>query len=164
MKTLTLLVSLVAIITANAEPRYVTLTDSQSLTIGAYEVAELVSFPVASISTGGSRTIAVIKDGINFQYTIINNNPGGSTGKPFDPLVVTGPAKIVSEYLCTFKILPESFDPTRTVIVAPGTNTTQVQLECSTNLVNWFTATNGVYGPLPEAKFFRIKLAPVPAP
>lgn len=63
--------------------------------------------------------------------------------------------------LCTVRVSPEAFPPDRAVLVAPGTNQTRVTLECSTNLLNWFTATNGIYGPLPEAKFFRIKTEPV---
>ena len=30
-------------------------------------------------------------------------------------------------------------------------------MECSTNLVHWVPATNGIYGSPTEAKFFRLK-------
>ena len=40
-----------------------------------------------------------------------------------------------------------------------NTNQFNIALECSTNLVNWSSATNGAYGgSLTEAKFFRIKV------
>src|SRR4051812_33016413 len=46
----------------------------------------------------------------------------------------------------TLEIAPSAFPPGKTLIIPPGTNTVQVALECSTNLVQWIPATNGVYG------------------
>ena len=133
--------------------------------IGPYETAELLAYSVGGYSSGG---LFVIKDGITNHF--IGANAGGSPATV--PLVVAGPATfrmVVRQDgnsftdpdptgLCTFRVSPEPFPPDRTVIVPPGTNQTQITLECSTNLVHWFAANNGVYGPLPEAKFFRIKL------
>lgn len=81
------------------------------------------------------------------------------------PLVVRGPAKLTliparasGHSMATFRITPERVDPTKTVIVYPGTNNAvQVTLLCSTNLTDWFPATNGIYSGL-VAKFFRIGL------
>jgi hypothetical protein len=56
----------------------------------------------------------------------------------------------------TFKITPEAFPPDKTFIIAEGTQGATVTLECSTNLLNWTTATNGFYTGTNGAKFFRI--------
>ena len=172
MKTILILLSLT--FTGFVRAGLVTLTaqshngtnDIAALTIGPYEVAELVSFPRAfnhyNDSTSGY--LQVFKDGRTFiQYPYAWT---GSTG-PQDPLIVVGPATIQligannGSAFCTIRVTPESFPPDRTILVPPGTNQARVTLECSTNLVHWSVATNGVYGPLPEAKFFRIKLGPV---
>lgn len=46
-------------------------------------------------------------------------------------------------------------------VLSSGTNQVFVTLESSTNLVNWSTATNGVYGSPDEARFFRIHMEEV---
>ena len=131
------------------------------LSIGSYEIAELISFPYGDFSG----RLLILKDGRTLQYPAASFSP---ITRPLDSLVVAGPAKIRLEsfestrpVLCTFRISPEAFAPDRTILMPPGTNQARITLECSTNLVQWFAATNGVYGPLPEAKFFRIKLEPV---
>jgi len=89
------------------------------------------------------------------------------------PLIMTGPATIVFQDMAlnrspenlaflTFELTPLSFPPDKTLIVLPGTNGANVTLECSTNLVDWSTATNGVYNNLPSAKFFGIKAERLP--
>lgn len=137
------------------------------LSIGSYETAELISYPPHP-SADANGIISVIKDGITFTFDN-SFHPRPSPTK--DPLIIAGPATIrltstsLPAYpaICTFRVTPEPFPPDRTVIALPGTNQTTVTLECSTNLVDWAVATNGVYGPMPQAKFFRIKLA-TPAP
>ena len=59
--------------------------------------------------------------------------------------------------LVTFELLPQAFPPDRTLLLPQGSNTVAVALECSTNLVNWQTASNGLYGTPDAAKFFRIR-------
>ena len=143
------------LVTLNTEAKNGT-NGSAELSIGPYEVAELLSFPY-SINIASSY-LYVVKDGVTNTYSVI----WGGSAPPFDPLVVAGPATIrlssTRSGLATFRISPEPFPPDRTVIALPGTNQTTVALECSTNLVDWAAATNGIYGPMPEAKFFRIKL------
>lgn len=131
------------------------------LTVGPYELAEVISFPTwmnAGIS------LEVHKDGKKATHRVADNNSLSS----FDPVVIAGPATIRlvappfgGTGMCTVRLSPEAFPPDRTILIPPGTNQARITLECSTNLVQWFAATNGVYGPLPEAKFFRIKLEPV---
>ena len=60
--------------------------------------------------------------------------------------------------MLTVKIIPETYDVNKTVILPPTTNQVQVTMESSTNLVTWVTATNGIYGSPDSARFFRIKL------
>jgi hypothetical protein len=86
---------------------------------------------------------------------------------PPRPISMAGPAMVTlnsnfadrgaEPAFVTFEITPQSFPPGQTLIVPPGTNQVLVTLECSTNLVNWLSATNGVYGSPTEAKFFRIR-------
>ena len=177
MKTLLSISALFVAFSAWADPRYVTLTAQfpsnaptvTSFTLGANEVAELASFP----------------DEINRSWTVIFIKPGGDSAIDYQvnsvdqvawnisrPLVVAGPVTIGIRFdpvevgnndgraqaLCTFRVLPGSTSPQGTAVVAPGPGQTPVSLECSTDLVSWLAATNGVYGPLPEAKFFRIRL------
>lgn len=135
---------------------------TEELSIGPYEIAEVISFPH---SINHVNRLYIIKDGKTFSYNFLQNNQP----EPFDPLTIAGPAtfRLVAVIpngvaLCTIRVSPEAFQPDRTILLPPGTNQARVTLECSTNLVQWFAATNGVYGPLPEAKFFRIKLEPLP--
>jgi hypothetical protein len=141
------------------------VTGVAELPIGPFGVAELLSL-TPTLGCGIAR-LEIIKDGATATY---GGYASGQT--PFTPLVVAGPAILrltISKNFgcgssnpdvvtCTFRTSPEAFPPDRTMIVLPGTNQTSVTLECSTNLIDWTSATNGVYGPMPEAKFFRINL------
>ena len=164
MKPTFLLLLLLAVLAIDARAEFVTLTAEAiggsngvaELSIRPYEAVELVS------SQGPyNMGLTVLKDSKSIPCPI--------TPQPY-PVIVAGPATFrVTAYtnlnggnngpcFFTFRITPGAFPPDRTVIVLPGTNQTSVTLECSTNLVNWASATTGVYGPMPEAKFFRIKL------
>jgi len=170
----TLIILLLVTLAGFARAGVVTLTaqfndgtnNVAELSIGPYEIAEVMSFP-QSINGSPSSYLYVIKDGKAFTYW----TPAISSQGPasFDPFVVAGPATLRlrapnsgSQAFCTIRVTPEAFPPDRSILVPPGTNQARITLECSTNLVQWFAATNGIYGPLPEAKFFRIKLEPVP--
>jgi len=130
--------------------------------IESYEVAEVVSFPTAM---NVNSSLDVIKDG---RTAILQ--PWSVPNQGFDPLVVAGPVTIRLRVaadnragLCTVKITPEAYPPDKSILVAPGAGGAAITLECSTNLVNWMAATNGVYTNLPAAKFFRIKEERIPA-
>ena len=76
------------------------------------------------------------------------------------PLIIAGPATLElrgSAGIATFRLTPESYPPDQAVLVAPGAGGAAITLECSTNLVAWQTATNGIYTNQPAAKFFRIR-------
>jgi len=168
----TILILLTFALTQISHAALVTLTaqatstnwSTNEITIGSYEAAELVSFPYSSAVFGW---LNIIKDGRTNFYRPLNVS--GSTAAPFDPLLFTGPATIrlissnfETPSMATFRITPEAYPPDKAIIALPGTNQTSITLECSTNLLQWFPATNGLYGPMPEAKFFRIKLERLP--
>lgn len=145
------------VVTLTAGSTNSTTLTTNSLVLGPHEVAELIAYPFEFSS---SANLYAVKDGLPVRYAQPRNVNGGLGY--LDPFIVAGPAVIqfisVSPVLCTFRVTPEPFPPDRTIIVSPGTNRTEVTLECSTNLVQWSAATNGIYGPMPEAKFFRIKV------
>lgn len=163
----------------NADARFVTLIVTASsatseVQVATGEVAELrgySGFMPFSRDTTSPYALTVTKDRVDLDLLIpplrgSDSNPGIVLPQH----VIAGPARIriiklfsdTSTHYCTFNITPEAFPPDRTILVPPGTNLARITLECSTNLVHWASATNGVYGPLPEAKFFRIKMEPVP--
>jgi len=170
MKTLIIALLLVTL-TGFASAGVVTLTAQSrdgtngvaELSIGPYELAEVISFP-RSVNGGYQSRLEIRKDGVSFWH-FVEPLRTDAPAVDFDPVVVAGPATLRlvagSIGMCTVRVSPEAFPPDRSILLAPGTNQARITLECSTNLVQWFPATNGVYGPLPEAKFFRIKLEPL---
>jgi hypothetical protein len=81
---------------------------------------------------------------------------------------MVGPAKVElitsgSPVFVTLKIEPESFPPDKTIVIPQGGGA-NIALECSTNLIDWVTASPGVYTNQPANKFFRIRAEKVPAP
>lgn len=133
---------------------------TNSVTIPAGEAARVVSaHPVQWTFYSGqaSPTIAtyatLFKDGGQFEV--------------FKDDVVEGPATIQiwaalaqnqnPAVWMTLERLPQAFPPDRTLLLPQGSNSVAVALECSTNLVHWSTATNGIYGTPDAAKFFRIR-------
>lgn len=167
MKTSTsalVLLSLVLLTPALGHARVVTITatarngtnEVAEISIGPYEVAELVSY----VST--SSQLIIFKDGGTnfFGLDAITSTPLLTIAGPatFRLNAVPDPRQVYYTSFATFRILPEAFPPDRTLMALPGTNQTSITLECSTNLVDWTATTNGIYGPMPEAKFFRIKL------
>lgn len=80
--------------------------------------------------------------------------------------VIAGPAVFTmrsydcDDALLTLEWLPLAVDPGKTLIVPQGSNAVAVAMQWSTNLVHWSDATNGVYGTVDAAKFFRVKATP----
>lgn len=134
---------------------------TNSFSIGPFEVAELLSFPADATPNGGVAWLDVIKDGKTLSLVTLASR---GIQYPLTPVIVAGPATFslrsanAEGNFATFKITPEAFPPDRTLIVPPSTNQSRVTLECSTNLLQWTSATNGLYGPSEGAKFFRIKM------
>jgi hypothetical protein len=136
--------------------RYVTITvsngSSNQVSIAEGETAEVVS--LGGVASGSFNSASFVKDGIVFNSLVT---------PPSNFVVVKGPVtfRLVSQdgnAHLTLKVMPESFPPDKTLILPPGTNQVSITLESSTNLVNWASATNGVYGSPDEARFFRIHL------
>ena len=133
---------------------------SNTVAIPAGEAARVVTLHPVQWSSGtvgptiaGSSNFRLFKDDGDFNL--------------FKDDVIEGPATIQlwaalaqgqNPYvLLTLERLPQSFPPDRTLVLPQGSNSVAVALECSTNLVNWQTATNGLYGTPDAAKFFRIR-------
>lgn len=158
-------ISNAAVVTLTAESSNGT-NGMSDLSIGPYEVAELVSFPAR---VNDQNEVLILKDGKTFGH-VVRLSP--NTPQYFDPVIVAGPATIrlitampapdsgPFKAFCTLRITPEAYPPDQALLLPPGTNQAVVSLEASTNLVQWSATTNGVYGPLPVAMFFRIKLEP----
>lgn len=162
----------------NVENGFVTLTVSgiyasnrhSSFDISSSQMAELISFPFA-LNWQNSiyySFIRVTKDGRAFDYTRVSNSI-----TQLDPLIVSGPATVELRYdhpvataprgLCTFRVSPSSLaDFKDTIIVPAGGNGAVISLQCSTNLIDWATATNGAYAGQPQNKFFRIRVDQIP--
>jgi len=165
MKTnlLAVLTVLVAIAGGAQSERYVTIIagpgSGATATTNQVSVAETETAQVVDFITvpNGSQKFVVVKDGVTFDKP-------GQVGPPPTPSFVKGPAQIIltagygQRAMLTLRLLPDSYDVNKTVILPPGTNQVFVSLETSTNLVNWTTATNGVYGSPDYARFFRVKM------
>ena len=140
---------------------HITLT-TNALNVASGEVAELVGIrdasPKVDIILGG---IVYPMYSMSGQYVNINNalmcafSDKQSTKCAITP--IAGPASILAPGT-TWKITPEAFSPERAVMVLPGSAGAVVTLQASTDLQTWTEATNGVYGGLSTAKFFRIFL------
>lgn len=129
------------------DPNLGAYIQTNSFVLRAYEIAELVSSANAS-----------------FQVTTpegrFNGTPTQNAGH-YGPLVLLGPATIAMtsyEGYALFKITPSYYPFEKASLVMPGPGGAEVTMECSTDLVNWVTATNGTYTNMPAAKFFRINL------
>lgn len=137
--------------------RFVTLMPDagegeKKLDIPANQVARLVS--VLQRSGGYSFE----KDGLVFATT--SYTPDAKT----DPVIVAGPAKWIATYpqAVTLEFLPNAADPQSTVILPPGSGGGNIQLQLTTNLVDWKIAAPGSYTNLSAATFFRISLERLP--
>jgi hypothetical protein len=133
------------------------------------QIGEYESFKVVSASHASNLAPAAyfLKDGKKIDIPL-------PSYAGFVPLVdLTGPAIVRLEStggaLTTFngadwltlEIQPQVFDANKSITLAPGAGAA-ITLESSTNLVNWSSATNGVYTNVPSAMFFRIKAERLP--
>jgi hypothetical protein len=132
--------------------------------IQSYESAELL-YLQGNASSGS--VVDFIKDDVVFSLDFYSMNNSGWIQRK--PVAIAGPAVVrlrtttaMQQSFCTLKISPASFPPSQTLIIPPGTNQVSISLECSTNLLSWLPATNGLYSDTNSAKFFRIKAQPMP--
>ena len=176
MKTTFILLFLATTISAQT-CRIVTLTLSGTNQSTQIEVQDYESFRVVSAfdphaPAAGTFSLEVSKPGWSYQFLDVDlqgsTDYANRTVHPSRPIAFSGPATVklhsgfpdrstIYPAYVTIEVTPQSFPPGQTLIVPPGTNQVLVTLECSTNLVNWVSATNGIYGSPTEAKFFRIR-------
>lgn len=171
MKTTLFLVLTFLLQTTNllAQARTVTLmvsgTNSATLELDDFESCKFIcakNYPLLAV-TKNSQTVNYNSDELTGRFA--NSINQGLSYYPPIAIQVAGPAtltvmngSIYEPTMATFEIQPTSFPPDKTLILPPRTNQVYVGLESSTNLVNWSTATNGVYGSPDQARFFRIKM------
>ncbi|MEI2724292.1 MAG: hypothetical protein V9H26_12370 [Verrucomicrobiota bacterium] len=153
------------------EVRYETATGTNSVQIADFETGELIS--VLTTNSGDYSPfpayVLVNKDNFTFKlrasasqsfqnssYSLAMAGSGDTVRGT--AMFFINPAYAYSAQGFTIKITPVSFPPNQTLIVPSGTNQVQVSLESSTNLVNWATTTNGVYGSPDAAYFFRMRM------
>ena len=160
---LLLLVALLGTTSATAdEARYVTVVAGPGET-SVFEVTDsttiqLVSLLPSAQASGGYidyRAEVRITKG-KFRSWLL---PGAIIQGPFT-LTLKGTETPISA-ACTLRLIPEVFPPDKTVVIPPGQGA-QITLQCSSNLVDWVTATNGIYTTAPSMKFFRIHSEKVP--
>jgi hypothetical protein len=172
---LTLLI--LATLKAPGSDRYLTLTaiggTTNSFEIADGEIAELVSFP-ATFNYGLGRSVQVYRSGKRI-VEIQAPSPGQSGNSfPQNPVIVAGPARLelyagphrslpqigvpLVTAICSFRIFSDRYHPPGTMVIPPGAGGGVIKLECSSNLITWDTATNGVYAGHSTAKFFHLAL------
>ena len=150
-------------------PRYELLRATNRITafhIEGYEIAELVSsqgYPIDLLSVESPALNA--KFGLS---TPPNFQNAGSTPPIPPPVVILGPATVSlvaggssTAAFALFKITPGYYPIDKAAMVAPGPGGAVVELQCSADLVNWTTVTNGVWTNQPSAKFFRVHLTTI---
>lgn len=138
-----------------------------ALTLNQNQSARLTSFM-------DNQTVNLYVEGTNYSLGVISWNllPNASD---YTPVEVRGPATIGlraelsvepevhhPSAMATFEITPQPFSPDKTITVPAGPGGAAITMECSTDLVNWTAATNGVYTNLLTARFFRIRAERVP--
>lgn len=147
-------------LSAQAEPRYLTVTTNTVITLAPGEALQAVS----GYGGGITLTLADGKTAPFWQFAGIGGNPASEPARNLP--VVTGPMKITfwftsnTDYgqYSTVRLLPNFVDPGKTLTVAPTTNAVTVHLESSTNLVDWSVAASVTLTNVPTATFYRARL------
>jgi hypothetical protein len=159
-----------------SEGRFLTImmttNTTNQITIESYETVKVHTYydPPGLFSR-----LRILKDDGNL---IVFPGYVASAYQPVSPsfgtsLVVAGPATLIFENLAaprqlmspailTLEITPDAYPPDKAITLGPGPGGAAISLETSTNLLNWTSATNGVYTNLNDATFFRIRAAKVP--
>jgi len=155
---------------ATAEPRHVTLSLSGNQTTNEVSISDFETAKV--VSAFDPAGIFQLEIHGSFDATINGDDlagyPSGYFWKPRRDIVVKGPAlfRLKSsprspangDAFITLEITPASFPPDKTLVVEPNQGNVAITLQGSTNLLNWSTATNAIYGTTNQAQFFRIKM------
>jgi hypothetical protein len=166
---LTLAVSCFALSSSGVSGSTVTLTVEVSsggmnptyktnvLDVPKNQVAEVTSYYIP----GGYGALLFEIDGKEF-YTDPTKRPSVAGPAKVKLVTYANPGVFEMRSYATIRLTPESFPPDKTIIIPEGTAGATITLECSTNLLNWSTATNGFYSGTNSSKFFRIRAERAP--
>lgn len=156
------ILSLLCALPAFAGERYVTVTTNAVLTVASGESLEYVSglngsaalhpsgslpisfaiFPGTWANTEAPKSRAIVAGPMDVHVSIFKNGDGLYTG------------------FGTFRLTPNFADPSKTLVLSPGKNAVTVELQGSTNLVDWSVAASVTLTNVPTATFFRAVLKP----
>ncbi len=137
---------LIAAITGSATDRYVTLTakdeEIKKIQLTSDDAVQLVLQSLYDASAW------IFRDGQQFLF--------------HEGQIVQGPCELwlrgqrpSALGIGTFRIIRNMQPPDKTMVIPQG-GSAQITLQCSSNLVDWVTANNGIYTNMPSMKFFRI--------
>ena len=143
-----------------ASERYATFTTNTVLTLKEGEAIELISGSYAGVDIdAGNGWIAVASfNRFDAAPTGVRTGSGSHFAGPMKVNIgVQALEKVVYGYV-TVRFLPGFVDPSKTLLVAPTTNSVTVQLQSSTNLVDWSTAAAVTLTNVPAATFFRARV------
>jgi hypothetical protein len=126
-------------------------TGTNSIVVAEGEVGELVC------AQSGYVFATVIKNSIEIIAPVGTTVTGPATFRIQVAMDAPSPnPDVMPKGLMTVKLTPLTYSPQKSVTVAPGMGNVQIEMESSTNLLTWATATNGVYSD--DLRFFRVKL------
>lgn len=166
MKTLLIAVCatiLFGMLPATAQPRIITIIQTSANQTNTVNIADFEYVKVLSLRDfANNSTLAVSTSGANIVYG--PNSPGGINASlglviagPAQVTIRTGNSRFASDPLfVTMEIGPTAYPVTNSVTLGLGQGA-EVNLESSTNLVQWTGTTNGLYT-AEQAMFFRLHL------
>lgn len=143
---------LIAAITGSATDRYVTFTakegEIKKIQLTSEDAGQLVMQSLDNASAW------IFRDGQQFTFR--------------EGQIVQGPCELwlrgdrpTTLGMGTFRVLRNTQPPDKTMVIPQG-GSASIVLQCSSNLVDWVTATNGNYTNVPSMKFFRIYSERIP--
>lgn len=160
----------VGTLSVSAQPRIVTITqtaDNQTNTVNVADFEYVKVLSGRDLASSYPSTLTVSTAGANMQWTI-GKGLVSVQNIGVDGLVFAGPAQVTvnsgtmafgtrtSPLFVTLEIGPLAYPVTNSITIGPG-QSAEVNLENSTNLVQWTSATNGTYT-VQDAMFFRLHL------
>jgi hypothetical protein len=173
------LLALALVFNAAAQPKILTFIQTSTTQTNTVHVGDFESVKVLTARDYASSSflygfIEVSKSEGSLTNKILSNTGQAGAAAPLFPenLVIAGPADLTISssilaggniqrtaampLVVTLEISPGAYSVTNSVTLGPGQGA-EINLESSTNLIQWAPATNGVYTTLP-AMFFRLHL------
>jgi len=142
----------------------ITLTDSDVYTVGANEVAEVISVGGVGNSTdfllNGTNGIPTVKyengGALLSLLPVVITKPGATISRSGNTRMVTIRIRTKAEYLASFSA-PTATASTSVVIPEDAAGPVSIVMESSTDLVTWVGASPGSYGASTVRRFFRVR-------